>query len=85
MYKFTQDYTQILAKIQFAPFRFVVLLEKNKTPYMLPFLPKFQNKNCYVASMLMLDVFDSVPADCSVDTNYKFILVCQSVFDGLAK
>lgn len=63
----------------------MVLLEKNKIPYMLPFLPKSQNGTCYVASLLMLDVYDSVPADCSVYTNYKFVIVCQSVFDSLAK
>ena len=62
-----------------------MLLEKNKTPYMLPFLPKSQNGTCYIASMLMLDVLDSVPADCVVYTNYKFVIVNQSVFDGLAK
>lgn len=71
--------------MQFAPFRFVVLLEKNRVPYMLPFLPKSPNGACYVASLLMLDVLDSVPADCSVYTNYKFIIVSQNVFDGLAK
>ena len=31
---------------------------------MLPFLPKFNGGTCYVADLLMLDIFDSVPADC---------------------